>query len=198
MHLSVVPRVKDWKDARVADRRKLSEINADIEALPSRQKVLLEQAVSSSDRPADGEVARLLAERIGVVRHTTGAVILITLVAAPILLVAFLKSADGNASWQDASFISLTVVSVLGLFAWAFAYRPLRRKEAQLRGEAELSSSGENWVLGALIAWMMTFLVGAVVRALGVDIPAAFGWPLWLLLAWGCKKALDDRPNTGW
>jgi hypothetical protein len=100
---------------------------------------------------------------------------------------------------STALFAGATAVGMTGLILWAVSWRPLVRAE---KANLALAGGGEpphrrepsHWVIAWLVAWPMAFLVGVLLRAVGISVLAGpLGIVAWFTLVWVVKRALDSR-----
>ncbi len=185
----------------VVSRR--DELRAEIQALPWQKREALNEALSEGRAVDDENLAALAAEWAAqrqreMLRIYFGvlAPILVVVVALMLWLVV---SNDPEGSLGGAVFAGITGVGMTALIMWAGSWRPLVRAE---RANLALTGVGDpprrrepsHWVVAWLVAWPIAFVVGVLLRAVGVTLLAGpLGIVVWFGLVWAVKRALDSR-----
>jgi hypothetical protein len=179
------------------------ELRAEIEGLPWQKREALNEAVSEGRAVDDENLASLAAEwaaeRQREMLRIYFGILAAVLVVGLVLLSWLLVSNDPEGSVGDALFAGGTAVAMMGLILWAVTWRPLVRAE---RANLALAGVGEpprrrepsHWVIAWLVAWPIAFVVGVLLRAVGVTALAGpLGIVVFLQLVWVVKRALDSR-----
>jgi hypothetical protein len=185
----------------VVSRR--DELRAEIQGLPWQKREALNEAVSEGRAIDDENLAALAAEwaadRQPEMLRIYFGVLAPVLVVVLGLLLWLLVSNDPEGSLDGAVFAGVTAVGMMGLILWAVSWRPLVRAE---RANLALAGVGEpprrrepsHWVISWLVAWPIAFLVGMLLRAVGITVLAGpLGIVVWFALVWVVKRALDSR-----
>ena len=178
------------------------ELRAEIQELPWQKREALNEAVSEG-RAVDDEnlaplAAKWAAERQREMLRIYFGVLTPVLVVVLGLLLWLLVGDDPEGSVGAALFAGGRAVGMMGLILWA-GWRPLVRAE---RANLALAGVGEpprrrepsHWVIAWLVAWPIAFVVGVLLRAVGVTVLAGpLGIVVWFALVWVVKRALDSR-----
>ncbi len=186
----------------MANRR---EVTAELERLPWQKREALREAVGEGKAVSDPELAQLAVDYAEVTHHQL--VRIYACVLAPLVLVVlgalfwFLSGSEEDFSVGAALFASVMTFTITGGLVWAVTLRPLARARHANLHLAGLVEHGlgprdaSHWVLAWFIAWPTAALVGAGLRAAGLDVAGPLAFAAWVGVLWSVKRALDDRAS---
>lgn len=186
----------------MTEPRSEMELQAEIDALPLKQRSDLIEAVHGGRAVNDGDLAALAAEwasasRRGLLR----AFVLLSpfLVVTVLAMVWFMSRHDSPLSFVGMDVIAGSALTITALLGWAIAWRPLVRAEQANRAKLGLGPpprrrEPSHWVIAWMAAWWIGVVVGALLHAAGIS---AFSGPVgvivWIISIWLIKRLLDSR-----